>query len=446
MGLAFADTLVAGSQARVVIVDRHARPGGHWNDAYSFVRLHSPAAYYGVDSLPLGEDSIDTSGHNEGLYELASGAEVCGYFDRVMQRKLLSTGRVRYFPMCEHQEGGRFVSLVSGDEYRVAIQKKLVDATYTNTAVPSTHEPAYAVAEGVRCIPVNDLTRTQKPAAGYVVIGAGKTAMDACLWLLDSGVAPERIRWVRPRDAWLLDRAYAQPGEGLGRTFLGAALTMEAAAQAESIDELFQRLNAVGQLLRLDDRVEPSMFHCATVSQPELQQLRRIGNVVRLGHVERIERDRIVLQQGTIPTSLDQVHVDCTSRGIARRPALPVFAPDRITLQAVRSCLPAYSAALIGHLEATRDDAAAKNALCPVVPYPDRAVDWIPVTLGETMGRYLQSQDPGVRAWAEQTRLNAARGGSARAKADPEMAQALARYRRAVQPALGKLQGFLGEL
>ena len=29
-------------------------PGGHWNDAYSFVNLHQPSAFYGVNSLPLG--------------------------------------------------------------------------------------------------------------------------------------------------------------------------------------------------------------------------------------------------------------------------------------------------------------------------------------------------------------------------------------------------------
>ena len=55
MGMAFADELLTQRpSARVALVDRHSRPGGHWNDAYSFVSLHQPAAYYGVNSLPLG--------------------------------------------------------------------------------------------------------------------------------------------------------------------------------------------------------------------------------------------------------------------------------------------------------------------------------------------------------------------------------------------------------
>ena len=50
MGMAFTDTLVSETDAQVVIVDRGHSPGGHWNRAYPFVRLHQPSAYYGVNS------------------------------------------------------------------------------------------------------------------------------------------------------------------------------------------------------------------------------------------------------------------------------------------------------------------------------------------------------------------------------------------------------------
>lgn len=36
MAMAFVDTLLTDTDATVVIVDRHDRPGGHWNDAYPF--------------------------------------------------------------------------------------------------------------------------------------------------------------------------------------------------------------------------------------------------------------------------------------------------------------------------------------------------------------------------------------------------------------------------
>jgi hypothetical protein len=54
-GMAFTDALIEASDAQVVMVDRRHAPGGHWNDAYPFVRLHQPSAYDGVNSLPLGQ-------------------------------------------------------------------------------------------------------------------------------------------------------------------------------------------------------------------------------------------------------------------------------------------------------------------------------------------------------------------------------------------------------
>jgi cation diffusion facilitator CzcD-associated flavoprotein CzcO len=92
-GMIFADQILAETDASVAIVDRRARPGGHWNDAYGFVRLHQPSAYYGAGSRPLGSNRIDAEGLNRGYYEQASGAEVLSYFDALM--------RVRYFPMSE---------------------------------------------------------------------------------------------------------------------------------------------------------------------------------------------------------------------------------------------------------------------------------------------------------------------------------------------------------
>jgi choline dehydrogenase-like flavoprotein len=79
-GLAFADALAASADAEVTVVDRDRAPGGHWLHAYPFVRLHTPSAYYGVDSLALGDDRIDQAGENAGYYERATGSEVREYF------------------------------------------------------------------------------------------------------------------------------------------------------------------------------------------------------------------------------------------------------------------------------------------------------------------------------------------------------------------------------
>jgi cation diffusion facilitator CzcD-associated flavoprotein CzcO len=114
MGMAAADVLLAETGAELLIVDRHHRPGGHWNDAYPFVRLHQPSTTYGVNSRPLGSGNKDMVGLNRGLYELASGAEVLAYFDAVMHEQFLPSARVRWLPSHELLEDGRVRSLLSG--------------------------------------------------------------------------------------------------------------------------------------------------------------------------------------------------------------------------------------------------------------------------------------------------------------------------------------------
>ena len=81
MGMAFADALFdLSDDAHITLVDRHHRPGGHWNDAYPFVRLHQPSAFYGLNAQPLGGDAIDATGANQGLAEMATGQAVLDHF------------------------------------------------------------------------------------------------------------------------------------------------------------------------------------------------------------------------------------------------------------------------------------------------------------------------------------------------------------------------------
>src|ERR671915_1626363 len=110
-GLAFTDALVAEADVEVTVIDRRDAPGGHWLDAYPFVRLHTPSAYYGVNSLALGEDRIDEVGENAGFYERATGEEVREHFAEAAER-LMRTGRVRFLTGHEHVGSGAGGELV----------------------------------------------------------------------------------------------------------------------------------------------------------------------------------------------------------------------------------------------------------------------------------------------------------------------------------------------
>jgi hypothetical protein len=407
MGMAFVDTLITETDATVALVDRNDQPGGHWISAYPYVRLHQPSAYYGVNSRQLGSDSIDTSGWNEGYYELAGGSEVCAYYEAVMRQHLLPSGRVSYFPMSEYLGDNRFRTL-AGQDYRVEVRRRVVDATYLSVVAPSMRPPPYEVAPGVACIPPNGLPR-QPVHDRYVIVGGGKTSMDACVWLLRHGISPGRMTWIKPRDSWLLDRASVQPGPLFARRVLADFSAQSRAVKAaESVDDLFDRLNERGCLLRIDEAVRPSMYRCAIVSQGELRRLRLIEDVVRMGHVVALEPGRIVLDDGAIEVDPSALHVDCTGDGIGTREATPVFAADRITLQSVRTCQPTFSAAVTARIEAMDVDDATKNDYCRPVPHPTKPLDWITMTIEFNHNQLRWFDDPELMSWLNGARLNAA--------------------------------------
>ncbi|BBX15385.1 hypothetical protein CRI77_25660 [Mycolicibacterium duvalii] len=409
MGMAFVDTLLAETDYTVVLVDQNHQPGGHWNSVYPFVRLHQPSAYYGVNSQPLpSEDRIDESGFNAGFFELASGSEVCAYYDQVMRHHLLPTGRLSYYPAARYVGGNRFRTL-DGTEHTVAVRRRVVDATYLLTVVQSMRRPPFSAAPGVDVIAPNDLPGRAAEHRHFTIVGGGKTGMDCCLWLLRHGVPADRLRWIMPRDSWLLNRANIQPGATFVKALRASiGSRMEAVIEAASVDDLLDRLEADENLLRLDPEVRPTMYHCAIVSVVELEQLRLISDVVRLGHLQHVDEDRLVLRGGAVPTGRSLV-VDCTTQGLPRPPSVPVFDGDRMVLQSVRGCQQVFSAAFIAHVEATYGDDEVRNDLCVPIPHPDAPIDWLRILLSDNRAQLRWLEEPALMDWLSSARLNVLR-------------------------------------
>jgi len=444
-GMSFTDALIdADRDCDVVMVDRRDAPGGHWNDAYPFVRLHQPAACYGVNSRRLGNDHLDERGLNAGLYQQADGVQICDYFRRVMDEHHAASGQVRFFPMSNYlgleTADVAFVATLTGATTEVNVRRAVVDARYLEPTIPSRHVPSFAIDPDVRCVPVNELPDIAEPATGYTVVGGGKTGSDVCTWLLERGVDPDDIRWIRARDVWMWNRAQVQPLELVTDTVDGQSRSVEASAEAENIDDLFSRLEGCGQLLRLDPSVVPTMYHGATLTVAELELLKTIENVVRLGRIKSIRTDAIQLEQGTIPTDRGQLHVDCSAAGLGKAPPRPIFGPRRITLQCISTLFPTFNAAVIGYLEASRgSDEVAKSRLSPTNRYPDAANDWIPNMRGQLESLRLWGAQPDLAAWLESSRLNIARGIS-RKSSEPRMAEAIARILTYTERAVANLE------
>src|SRR6059058_5775933 len=92
MGMAFTDALIDHADVRVAMVDRRHSVGGHWLDAYPYVRLHQASAFYGVASTLLGGGRVQARGPEVGLHERADVSEICAYFHHVLEDRMLPSG------------------------------------------------------------------------------------------------------------------------------------------------------------------------------------------------------------------------------------------------------------------------------------------------------------------------------------------------------------------
>ena len=402
-GLAFTDALIDHADARVALVDRRHDVGGHWVDAYPFARLHLPSAFYGVASTPLGGGRVQQGGPEAGLHVRASKPELLAYYARVLDDRMLTSGKVEFFGGCDYLGDRRFVSRVSGQAFEVPARCRVVDARLMSPDIPSTTPPPFAVADDARVIALNDLVDVREAPSEYVVVGSGKTATDACLWLLAHGVDPGAICWVRPREPWMIDRVLVVP-DPVAMVGLGLAI-MEAAAGAGSVDDLFLGLEDAGIMMRLDPSVVPTMAKVPMLATWELAQLRTIENVVRRGHLRRAERGRLVFDDGSVEVADDAVVVHCAASGLKYPPPEPIFAPPAITLQPILN-LPCFSAALVGYVEATREGDADKNALCLPTSLSDTLPGWAAMNAMNARAEAAFNSAPDVKAWARSSPIN----------------------------------------
>jgi hypothetical protein len=429
-GMAFTDALIDHADVRVAMVDRRHSVGGHWLGAYPFVRLHQSSTFYGVASTVLGGGRRQAAGPEAGLHERADQSHICAYYGDVLADRMVASGQVEFFAGCDYLGGRTFASRISGQTFEVAERCRIVDARYLSPDIPGESPPRFGVADGARVIPVNDLPRTEDAPSQYVIVGSGKTATDAVVWLLGRGVDPDAICWVRPRDPWMLNRTLIQPDPAI---YLGMfADLMAAAGVAASLDDLFLRLEDAGIMLRIDRSVTPTMAKAPTLGPWELELLRTIENVVRRGHIESVRRGRIDFHEASVGIADDALIVNCAADGLKMLPRLPIWRPETITPQPVRAGFPCFGAAITGYVEATRRDDDEKNRLCPPSSFGNTLADWATMNVLGTRNSMSFGSEPDIKAWSDGVALN-----PARIPADHAGSAAL-------DDALGRLQTYVG--
>ena len=131
-GMAFTDAVIDHADVHVTLVDHRHAAGGHWQDAYPFVQLHQASVFYGVASTVLGVGAVQERGPEAGLQERARQSEIQAYYDNVLHRRFLASGRVTFLSGCDYHPDGSshlVTSRVSGDTVSVRVRRRVVDAT-----------------------------------------------------------------------------------------------------------------------------------------------------------------------------------------------------------------------------------------------------------------------------------------------------------------------------
>lgn len=141
----------------------------------------------------------------------------------------------------------------------------------------------------------------------------------------------------------------------------------------------------------------------------ELDLLRTVEDVVRLGHVRHVSRSQMVLQGGVVQLASDALVVHCAASGLQYPAMVPIWGRDRIRLQTIRAGFPCFCAALAGYVEATRDDDRERNRLCPPNLYGNSLPEWARMQARGARAAAAFGVEPDISAWAGACVLNPSR-------------------------------------
>lgn len=357
--MAFADEIVHKSDKSLILVDIRKAPGGHLlnrglgrrkgitgdenNKGEPLTRPGTacsvPPTPCFVNSRPLKDFAPDK--------DVLSREEMLDYYQTVLQ-DLVSTGRVRFFPECMYSNGT--IRSTLGKVWRLKAEK-VVEANYGEAF--SGHRHRLPTAPGIHVCKLDD-PKVLAGAPEYLVVGAGRTGMEAVFWLLKNEIDPDLITWVLPNDSafWLRDRGCLGPGPAPVPTPRTAPSPTPRAA---------------GEI--------PQEFQCPSLSAEEIEKLRLISNTVRLGHVLGVESSRLLLERGQVPLRTGAMVLDCNEGLEPAAKAVPIWQPGRLVLQPLATCPRAKSAALIAAIELQPGTDEEKNLFKPAGAAPLPAFD-----------------------------------------------------------------------
>ena len=91
-----------------------------------------------------------------------------------------------------------------------------------------------------------------------LIIGGGKTGIDAILYLIENDVAPENIQWIVPNDSWFIVRDGFEDISNF--CALWVYQTLENIITSKDVNEVYKHGEKEGLFMRLDTRF--LYFYC----------------------------------------------------------------------------------------------------------------------------------------------------------------------------------------
>jgi len=255
---------------------------------------------------------------------------------------------------------------------------------HSNVIVPSMRKPLFPVHDNVNYITVNDTMKAKMSGeyTHYVVLGAGKTSLDAIIQLLNNGVDQSFIKWVISRDVWYFIRDKVYPK---GKThYENLSTVSDTLLAANSAKDFLLKMESIGKVARLDSCSQknlPNVMKGPQISSDDLSLLRTVKDIVRMGRVQSIGDGGVMIfgrADNNNHEGLQDVHlssdnsstvfIDCMADNFhwySTPKDYKIFEKNRINLGPLLAVFnPSFSAALIAYMESNISDDNTKNACC----------------------------------------------------------------------------------
>lgn len=317
----------------IVIADQLSNYGGQWLNAYDFVRLHQPYEFYTAFDQGWAMKKKRT--------HLASRAEVLHHLRDLGERNHPRTLFEHRYIGNDEVKGSdlldaKFQSVNDPSQYVIIRTPKIIRASPIKHVAPQSLQLS---TKKVHSISIAQLTfeLDKNIDSHMIVIGSGKSAMDAVLYINKrTNTAKRPITMVAGNGIAFFDRETIMPRTLLGRSFKGhPSLMLEYGLKWDGQNQAALMREMIDRRILNSPVPDPASCMFGNLGRDELETVQRsLGKIIKgrmsdiidvngIPMVRLEDGSTIVLDQ--YPGSKRIVVVNCTQHYANHGPAEPIL-------------------------------------------------------------------------------------------------------------------------